>query len=86
VGDDGSILRSPWEAGEDLVVLGVSGPIPGDTFCSAPKVSANLRRMVCGALLDPVRAAHVLTVLGATRLIEGDVDEYANLERALVGD
>ena len=86
VGDDGSILRSPWEAGEDLVVLGVSGPIPGDTFCSAPKVSANLRRMVCGALLDPVRAARVLGVLGATRLIEGEADEYANLERALVGD
>ncbi len=86
VGDDGSILRSPWEAGEDLVVLGVSGPIPGDTFCSAPKVSENLRRMVCGALLDPVRAARVLAVLGATRLIEGDVAVYENLERALVGD
>jgi hypothetical protein len=42
--------------------------------------------MVCGALLDPVRAARVLAVLGATRLIEGDVADYENLERALIGD
>jgi eukaryotic-like serine/threonine-protein kinase len=85
VDGDGNIVQSPWEAGDELNVLGVTGSIPGDTFCSAPKVSQNLRRMVCNALLDADRAAPVLEALGATRMVEGNPNAYAELERALMG-
>jgi serine/threonine-protein kinase len=85
VAEDGTLVRRPWDQRGEVTVLGISGPIPGDTFCSAPKVSNNLQRMVCGALLDPVRSVRVLEVLGATRMIVGDASAYGELERALMG-
>lgn len=84
--DQGTIIRRPWDDGDGLEVLGVSGPIPGDTFCSAPGVSKNLRKMVCGAMLDVQRAAPVLEALGATRMVKGQEQSYDDLERALIGN
>ncbi|MFW5740387.1 MAG: PhnD/SsuA/transferrin family substrate-binding protein, partial [Myxococcota bacterium] len=81
--DQGVITRCSWEEGE-VDVLAVSEPIPGDTFCSAPGVSKNLRRMVCQALLDVTRSSPVLATLGASRLVPGDIDAYVQLERALM--
>lgn len=83
--DAREIVRRPWDDGDELVVLDVSGPIPGDTFCSAPKVSTTLRQLVCDALLDTSRSGQVLEALGASRMVEGRTEAYAELEQALLG-
>ena len=43
-----------------------------------------LETVVNNALLDEERSAPVREALGATRMVEGDADWYADLERALM--
>ena len=86
VGSAGEIVRKAWSEDDGLRVLGITGPIPGDTFCAAPGVSKTLRHMVSQALLDTDRASPVLKVLGASRMVEADPADYDALEAALLGE
>jgi phosphate/phosphite/phosphonate ABC transporter binding protein len=76
----GSIVRHPWT--DDLVVLAISDPIPGDTFCAARTADALMVEDVREALADP-GMQRVIAELGGTRLIAGDPARYDGLEREL---
>ncbi len=76
----GTIVRRPWT--DDLTVLAVSEPIPGDTFCAARTADALMVEDVRDALLAP--GMHdVIVELGGSRLVAADPARYDGLEREL---
>jgi phosphate/phosphite/phosphonate ABC transporter binding protein len=80
VDETGRIVRRPWT--DDVTILGVSEPIPGDTFCAAQRADAEMveevRAIVLGAAMTDVMA-----LLGGTRLVGGESARYDALEREL---
>lgn len=77
---NGAIVRRPWT--EDLHVVAVSEPIPGDTFCAARTADALMVEDVRQALASRLMT-NVVAELGGTRLADADPSRYDALEREL---
>lgn len=80
VDEGGAIVRRPWT--DDVTVLAVSEPIPGDTFCAAQRADAEMVEDVRGVVLGPTMT-EVMAILGGTRLVVGESSRYDALEREL---
>jgi len=86
VGAAGEVIAKSWRDDDGLAVLATSDPFPGDTLCARADLSEEFEKFVVAALQDVSRASPVLRLLGATRLVKGDPDAYAMLEKALASD
>lgn len=73
----GRIARRPWT--DDFVVLSVSPPIPGDTFCAARTADAEMVDEIRTALARPAME-RVMALLGGNRLVDGRTNHYDALE------
>jgi phosphate/phosphite/phosphonate ABC transporter binding protein len=80
VDEQGAMVRRPWV--DDVTILGVSDPIPGDTFCAAQSADAEMVEEVRSAVLGEAMG-QVMALLGGTRLVAGESFRYDALEREL---
>ncbi len=80
VDDRGALVRRPWT--DDFSILGISDPIPGDTFCAAQRADAEMVEDVRRAVADDGMAGP-MALLGGTRLVPGQTSRYDALEREL---
>ena len=80
--EKGRIVRGPFDHIPGIDVWMTSGPIPGDVLCVPPSPTEDEDAL--RARLFERRADGLLGLLGASRLVAGDVARYDELERALV--
>lgn len=76
-------IVGPFTGHPEIEVLAVSEPIPGDTWCAGPAVSAPEAEAIGVLMLE---ASSIIAPLIAARdLSPGDPAYYDGLERALLG-
>lgn len=76
-------VMGPWAGDERVRVLGVSGPIPGDTLCAGPAVASEEAEAMSLLLLGASR--RIAPLIAAHDLSAGEPSYYDALETALLG-